>query len=143
MSVTHYWRRSTELPEKPFARAVTDCEKLLGELGVALGGFDGTGQPIFDTDHIVFNGAHGQHGEAFEISRVEFDRRGRAEVRSFCKTEHLPYDMCVKVCLVILKHHLGDGITVTTDALDVDWADAIDAVHQSLGYGRGFSLETR
>ena len=141
MGWTHNWRRPTELPEGPFARAVSDCEKALGSMEVPLGGFDGNGRPIFDDDHIVFNGGAGQNCEPFEISRVEFDRRGRAEVRSFCKTEHLPYDLCVRAALIILKHGLGDRIVVGSDGSDDDWSNAKDAVEKALGYGQEFCLD--
>ena len=140
MGWTHSWQRPTELPEEGFARAVEDCRKVMGALGVTLGGFTGEGDPVFSAESIVFNGAGRSGCEPFEIARVEFDRRGRDMVRSFCKTEHAPYDVCVQAALIVLKHHLGDAITVGSDGGDSDWKQAREHCQETLGYGGDFSL---
>lgn len=139
MGWTHHWKRETELPRKPFAAAVRDCQKVLPQIGITLAGFEGTGSPVFEDDVIVFNGAGGAC-EPFEIHQTEFDRRGRKIVWSFCKTEHLPYDLCVQVVLIVMKHHLGDAIVVTSDGTDNDWATARRTCQQHLGYGEEFRL---
>ena len=141
MGWTHSWRRPVELPAKEFHAAVSDVAEAVEALGLELAGFEGTGKPVFDEEHIVFNGTQGQQCEPFEIARVEFDRRGRREVRGFCKTEHLPYDLAVQAALVVLKQHLGALITVGSDGKDEDWAAARAAVHRVLGYGLEFRLE--
>ena len=141
MGWTHSWQRPTELPAKRFAAAVEDCRKILPALGVPMAGFDGTGEPILTDEQIVFNGQAGSQCAPFEIAVVEFDRRGRETVWSFCKTEHAPYDICVQTALVVLKHHLVDGITVTSDGRDDDWSKARQACQEKLGYGEGFVLE--
>jgi len=141
MGWTHSWYRETELDERAFAAAVRDCRTAVAEADADLAGFDGTGKPIFEPDHIVFNGRSPAACEPFEISRVEFDRRGRPEAFGFCKTEHLPYDICVQVSLVILKHHLGSSIRVGSDGSEDDWRPAVDLVRASLGYGDDFHLD--
>ena len=140
MGWTHYWRRPTELPEEELARAAEDCQKILATSGVPLGGFTGEGEPIFSAERIIFNGAGGSGCEPFEIARVEFDRNGRELVFSFCKTDQAPYDICVQIALVVLKHHLGDAITITSDADDSDWLLARQQCQKSLGYGEDFRL---
>ena len=121
MGHTHHWQRPTEFPLERFALAVTDCSTVLRSIGVALAGFDGTGLPLFTSDHVVFNGAAPHECEPFEIARIEFDRRGRSRFFSFCKTNLQPYDVCVKIALIIFAHHLGDDIVVGSDAGEADW----------------------
>lgn len=141
MGLTHNWHRPTELPADAFARAVTDCRRVLSGLDVPLAGFEGIGDPIFDANTILFNGVTGSCCEPFEIHQTEFDRRGRRVVFSFCKTEHAPYDICVKVAIVVLKHHFGNAILVGSDATDADWEDARQACQKSLNYGADFRLD--
>src|SRR6476660_4895162 len=107
MGLTHSWLRPTELPAEAFTAAVRDIQLVLKAADIPLAGFEGHGQPIFLDDTIVFNGVAGAGCEPFEIHQVEFDRRGRAEKFSFCKTQSLPYDVAVKVSLIIFKEQLG------------------------------------
>jgi len=141
MGWTHNWQRETELPKDRFARAVRDCQKVLKHIAVPLGGFDGSGEPVFNDDVIVFNGANGGACEPFEFHQTEFDRRGRKVIWSFCKTEHSSYDRCVQAALIVLKHHLGDLIKVGSDGTDEDWSEARKACQTCLGYGDDFRLE--
>jgi len=140
MGWTHNWQRPTELPEEEFARAAEDCQKILVTLDVPLGGFTGNGAPVFSANSIIFNGTGGSGCEPFEIARVEFDRKGLELIFSFCKTEQAPYDICVQIALVVLKHHLGDAITIDSDADDNDWRQARRQCQKSLGYGKDFRL---
>src|SRR5687767_5122887 len=113
MGLTHYWQRPTELPDT-FGLAVRDVRRAVESAGVPIAGFEGSGPPLFREDCIIFNGAGGGC-EPFEIHQTEFDRRGRPMVSAFCKTEHAPYDLCVRVALVALKHHLKDALSVASD----------------------------
>lgn len=140
MGLSHSWERPTELPAAHFASAVRDVQLVVESLAVPLGGFDGTGSPIFLPDTIVFNGRGGDAVEPFEVHQTEFDRRGRPDVFAFCKTLGAPYDACVRVALIVLQHHLGDQFRVGSDANDERWGAARDACERLLGYGRGFSL---
>ena len=140
---THYWQRPIELSAKEFAAAATDLRRLLSTIEIPLAGFDGTGSARVEDAHIVFNGKAPAHCEPFEIARVEFDRRGRQEVRSFCKTEHLPYDLCVQASLIVLKHHIGRDLSVTSDGNDVEWDAARQLVSDTLGYDVDFTLAVK
>lgn len=113
---------------------------MLDQPGVELPGFDGTGAPILRDDQIVFNGWAPHAYEPFEFTAIEFDRRGRREFYAHCKTEHLPYDLWVKVVLIVFSHHLGEQIAVYSDDAQSKWEDAINAVVARLGYGRDFKL---
>jgi predicted transcriptional regulator len=141
MGWTHYWQRKTELPIEAFARAAEDCAKVMELINVPLGGLDGKGKPIFEKDHIVFNGASRTGCEPFEVARIEFDRRGRRIVLSACKTERAPYDICVQVALIAFKHHLDDTIAVSSDGGNDDWEEARRICQEGLGYGINFELE--
>lgn len=140
MGWTHYWYRTCELDEAAFAQCVRDCEAVVQHSGVAVAGFDGSGRPVFSADHIVFNGQAPVACEPFEMARVEFDRRGRNEVFGFCKTEGMPYDICVQASLVIMKHRMPNAIRVGSDGDRGDWQRAIRLVQDVLGYGDEFCL---
>src|SRR4051812_15261012 len=112
MGLTHSWLRPTELPTDAFAAAVTDIRRVLESSSIPLAGLEGRGAPILVDDGVAFNGAGAARCEPFEIHRVEFDRHGRLEKFSFCKTQGLPYDLAVKASLIVLKKHLHDLITV-------------------------------
>ena len=140
MGWTHSWRRPTELPEKGFARAAEDCRRILAAGDVPLGGFTGDGDPTFSAERIIFNGVGRSSCEPFEIARIEFDRRGRESVSSFCKTGQAQYDICVQVALIVLKHHLGDAVTIDSDGDDGDWRQARRLCQEGLGYGEDFRL---
>lgn len=140
MGLTHYWRRKTKLPARAFARAAQDFKTACQALDVSLAGCDGTGEPLILPDAIIFNGV-GQAGmEPFAIHQVEFDRHGRDVVWSFCKTGGAPYDLAVQVALIILKHHLGNHLVVTSDVGESQWNTARALCRQSLGYGSEFCL---
>lgn len=140
MGMTHYWARPTEIPANRFATAVADIRKAMEVAGVSLGGFDGLGTPTFKDDTVLFNGTTGTAVEPFEIHQTEFDRRGRSTVRSYCKTELAPYDLCVRIALIILRHHLGDLIEVTSDDRKDNWSTARIWTSHIFGYGNDFAL---
>ena len=90
MGVTHHWKRPTELPSKTFQKAIEACAALLDQSDIDLSGYDGSGKPIIAKDRIVFNGHSPPSCEPFEIAAIEFDRNGRPDVFSYCKTNHQP-----------------------------------------------------
>jgi hypothetical protein len=141
MGLTHYWLRPTELPAEAFAAAVWDVRRVLDAAGIPLAGFDGRGRAVFLDDTIVFNGV--VRCEPFEIHQVEFDRRGRAEKFSFCKTHGLPYDLAVKATLIVLKHHLGKMFKVMSDESDDAWERVKQLVVASTGFGSDFNLDQK
>lgn len=140
MGITHHWKRPTELANGEFANAILDLRKLIDVAGLEIAGFDGTGHPILLPDHVVFNGPAPMSCEPFEVAQTEFDRRGRPEFYGHCKTQRLPYDIAVKAALIILAHHLGPSISVTSDIGDDDWSEARELVQKHLGFGDGFRL---
>jgi len=141
MGWTHYWERPTELPEQDFTSAVRDVETLVAASSIGLGGFDGSGHPVLESDHVVLNGQSPQACEPFELSRVQFDRRGRASVFSYCKTGGMPYDLLVQGALIIFRRYFGESLIVTSDGSDSNWQPARELVQDTLGYGEDFRLD--
>ena len=135
MGWTHHWTRPAELPANAFARAAEDCRRAFALIGIPLAGADGEGAPVITDDRIVFNGPAGAGCEPFRIHRCEKDRRGGATTWSFCKTGRAPYDVCVQMALIVLKHHLSDHITVGSDGRDVDWRLACQRCHRKDAVG--------
>lgn len=140
MGLTHHWRRPTELPSEPFHAAITDCRKVLVATELDLAGFDGTGNPVLNDHQIIFNGKQPDACEPFEFALIEFDRHGGREARSFCKTEHLPYDLFVKAVLIILHHHFAPLLLISSDDPEHQWTGAKQLVNSQCGYGESFSL---
>jgi hypothetical protein len=142
MGWTHYWKRDVELPAEAFAKAAKDCKVVLSQINVPLAGPMSEGEPIFNSDAIMFNGIKGQNCEPFLIRLLEHPRRLSQTVFSYCKTEKLPYDLCVKSALVVLKHYLGEHIRIMSDGKDQDWSDAKQLCLSNVGYGTEFILST-
>lgn len=65
-----------------------------------------------------------------------------APVFSFCKTEHMSYDLAVQVALIVFHHHLGQHFRVSSDGADADWAAARRLCQLHLGYGDDFQLDS-
>ena len=141
MARTHYWKRPEHLDSDAFAAAVKDCKLLLAGIDVPLSGPQRQGEPVFTPGEIAFNGIEGQHCETFVIRVTEQPRRLGRPLFSYCKTQKLPYGLCVKCALVILKHHMPDDIRVMSDGTDADWNDAKQLCLSCLGYGSDFSLD--
>ena len=136
MGLTHYWRRPPILLPRDFARAVDDCQEILPQLGVALA--DGPGPAVIKEDRISFNGVPPQRCESFVVRQRERPQRDHLYVFSFTKTNGLPYDLCVRVALIILQQHLGSDLEVNSD--DAHWDEACKLCVEHLGYGREFHL---
>jgi hypothetical protein len=140
MGWTHYWERDSELPKEAFEKAAKDCLIVCAAIDVSLAGPEFKCEPVFSETEISFNGTKGQDCELFSIKASELPRRPGRAIFSYCKTEKLPYDLCVKCVLVILKHYLGEHIQVKSDGTDEDWRDAKRLCQSCLGYGPEFVL---
>jgi len=95
---------------------------------------------VFTAERIAFNGRSPAHCEPFEVAVVEFDRSGRNDFFSHCKTHYLTYDLYVKAALIVLSHHLALRLAVSSDAPDREWDQARQFVSSRLGYGSDFCL---
>ena len=140
MGVTHYWQRDAEFDADKFAAAVLDIGLAVKHIGVPLAGAGGDGDAILTQEMIVFNGRD-VPCEDFAVRITEEPRRAQPRVFSYCKTEGAPYDFCVKAALIVLRHHLGDAIAVTSDVENDAWQDAREGCQSRLGYGADFVLD--
>ena len=142
MGYTHYYYCNPPLSPKKYAAAVADILKVTATTGVPLAGPDGSGKPIFTNDEISFNGV-GDEGsyETFSVPRENNKRVEDGKVFGFCKTAHKPYDINVQVSFIVLKHLLGDEITVSSDGEQHEWLKAIQICQKELGYGTDFKIE--
>jgi hypothetical protein len=139
LGLTHYWRCSPILPSAAFARAVEDCRRIMPRLGVALGwGSHGSEPAVFTDQAIMFNGVGPEYRECFVVHQLDRRQMNHLQAFSFTKTDGLPYDLCVRVALIILQHHMGKTFFVYSD--DQNWEDAMARCQEHLGYGREFRL---
>ena len=133
MGWTHYWNRESELPLDKFSDVTFDCRKVLESLDIPLAGIEGSGSPKITDDEILFNGIANAGCEPFDFKRIQLAKPGGDAVFDYCKTEHMPYDLAVQCCLVILKFHLGKLITVSSDGKEEDWEKAKSIIQEILG----------
>jgi len=142
MGITHYWKIKRAIDPHAFANIVADVKKAIPYLEVEIAGGDGTGEPEITERLIRFNGQKPHDYETFAFYRLaqppHYSKIDGGWWFSFCKvgfSEPQPYDIAVKVVLVIAKHHCGNAIVVNSDESDAEWEDAIELVENVFGYG--------
>lgn len=137
--LTHYWHRSGSFPTESFYSAVRDCSFVCGKderLSDAIVGWDGSGSPLFDVSQISFNGFDNQSGETFSIERNQ-----QAGIYKCC-TQGSAYDLAVRCCLLILRHHLPEDIEISSDDKDsAVWQEAQQIVNEHLEWEDTFKLD--
>ena len=133
MGYTHYWTLKSEPTREKFLKAVGKISTILTKNNLAspfIAGWDGTGEPTFCGERIVFNGRADKR-EDYETFRVE---RARPEW-AFCKTARMPYDVVVCITLLVLRKVLGaKTFTFSSDGtyygdvanMDEGWAKAYE-----------------
>ena len=140
MGYTHSWYLDAQAPRENTASVAADLRTLLprleDEMGAGLAGADGIiGREEITDGRIIFNGPGDGACEPFVFGPGEGRIKRDGTLFSFCKTEHAPYDLAVKACLLAAKHHYGRSIEVYSDGKAPDWADAAGIVREVLGYG--------
>lgn len=143
MGYTHSWLRPKALDREQFAVAAQDCRHICEASGVPLQGIEGRAEPIFEKFIVAFSGGC----EPFIVQCVcglNSPERPRPsnpdEHRGFCKTEHLPYDLCVQGCLIAFQHHFGAEFAVSSDGDSSAWDAARELCQRAVGYGASFTL---
>jgi len=141
MGITHYWEIRKTIDSYRFAKIASDVKKAIPYLGVELADGDGTGEPEITESLIRFNGKTPNDYETFDFSRFArepyYSNIDGGLWFAFCKTgfsKTRPYDIAVKVALIIAKHHLGNDIIVTSDEGWREWVDALEIVGNIFGY---------
>ena len=83
--------------------------------------------------------------ESFVVERVfepqPWQRPEDGYYFACCKTAFRPYDLAVTAALVILKHHLGVALRISSDGEAQHWFDAQVLCQMHLGYGFDFRVE--
>lgn len=89
MGFTRYFEGNVNLTEE----FVSDVKRIVGNSGIAINGWDGTGIPTITSEEIRLNGseADGESCETFLITN--------GENSGFCKTAYQPYDLVVATIL--------------------------------------------
>jgi hypothetical protein len=112
MGYTRYYEVYQKIDESEFEKFTNDCkvvcEEVTNKFGHGLAGWDGTGEPEFEKDGVLFNGIGDNSHETFGISK---DTTGF----QFTKTNRKPYDRHVLACLLLAKQYYGDKIRVSSD----------------------------
>lgn len=138
MGYTHYWYRTEKLDKEKFNKAAADCKKVTAWLKIPIQyECDNPESPVFNNDLIRFNGVEDDGHETFYIDQI-FDgyrQERNGKLFHFCKTARKPYDTAVTACLIVLKHHFGDDIKISSDGNPENWQDALNAVQTCLEYG--------
>jgi len=143
MGYTHYWYRDEKLDKEKFAKASKDCKLVTDYLrskGIQIQfESDEPDPPVFSDELIRFNGQDEEGHETFYIAQ-EFDESYRqpdddGKLFAFCKTAYKPYDTAVIACLIVLKHHLGESIRLSSDGDKNEWQAGLEAVQSVLNYG--------
>jgi len=60
----------------------------------------------------------------------------------FCKTAFRPYDLAVICCLIVIKHHCGERVEVSSDGEDGQWFDGKLFCQVHLGYGMEYAVNS-
>jgi len=146
MGYTHYLYTALELDKEKFKAVVQDFKKILPNFEHLLGQYGGgVGKPIITNSEIGFNGIGENSHETFVVTRrnkkQSFQGDGEDKAFSFCKTARKPYDIAVTSCLVIVKHHFGDEVKVSSDGDYIEWDDAMTLCQKTLGYGTDFKFD--
>jgi len=140
MGYTHYWylrKGGIEVWRERRWRIIADFLELAPHLP-PLAGPSGEGGPEFGEVAVAFNGPRPDDYESFIFpywseaeAREEMRREGK--VFGFVKTgfdrsSARPYDLAVRVFLLVAKLHMGEALEVKTDGHTEDWLPASQLV---------------
>ncbi len=143
MGYTHSWIRPRELDRIRFAEAAENCRSVCEASGVELHGIEGHAAPCFEPYLVAFDGGC----EWFVVQCICDSSSAERPARSapgkhfgFCKTRQMPYDLCVKACLIAFEHHFPGEFAVSSDGDDLEWQQARELCQRVVGYGASFRL---
>lgn len=121
MGHTHYWTFRGQPNSIAYARALRDINKLARSCKDLLSGYSAHAPANVYTG-VKFNGKREEACEDFTLRALP---RDAANGFFFCKTNENPYDLVVMAALAILKHRLGEQVTIDTDGLRSDWTAGV------------------
>lgn len=141
MGYTHYWSHDENLGRKALFAAMQDARKIVEAAqakGIALAGPNGDGEPMV-SEGIALNGVAEESHESFIFPNNPNDpfiNKVNGSLWAFCKTARKPYDLVVCAILLVLKHHMGKQIRISSDGdrREDEWLPAEQMVKEVLGY---------
>ena len=131
MGYTQYYEvldRKTDLKVTEIGR---DIAAVIRRCEVPIGDMDGTpgSSPLISRRRIAFNGIEPEACDDFSYPPMSDlnARFGLREGYSYCKTQRHSYDLVVCVSLLIIKHHLGDNVRISSNGRrnELAWRKAI------------------
>lgn len=152
MGYTHYWSYDEDLNRQNLSHALVDAAKVVRavqEQGIVLCGGLGEGEPEISEFGIMLNGDASQDldHETFKFPMSPEYAAGTKErlgsLWDFTKTARKPYDLAVCAILLVLKHHLGNQIRISSDGdrEEDEWLPAEHLVEGLLDYQVEFNRE--
>ena len=115
-------RYSFQIPSltpNDFALLSRRCEEVVTAIGCKLAGWDGTGEPVFSSSEITFNGIKDESHDTFSITLA-------GDNNCVVETNDHAYDLAVRCCLIIFRRELGSAMTLTSNIPEetLDWVQA-------------------
>jgi hypothetical protein len=112
---------------------MVDCARIVKHFYAEHGGISGftAHTKLSQYGGLQVNGKQPIDGEVFELR--EHFRQNVDDGFKFCKTYRFPYDTIVVACLTVLKHRLGDALTLSSDGNFHDWSDGVKLARQVTG----------
>lgn len=138
MGYTHYWAQTRNFTNEEWFDVVTDFNEILKyvqhTIGIPLanGMGDAGSAPVFDIDHITFNGVGEESHETFNINRKRRKEwEGGIIEHDFCKTARKGYDLAVTACLCYVSS-VTQNYHVSSDGHGKNFVDGLDAARKAL-----------
>ena len=133
MGYTHYYDIPDRTQNMKVHKVANDIAELIRGSGVVIGDFEGEfgTLPVLGPDEITFNGVGDASYESFQYP-PDYTRPIKPGWE-FTKTDRRPYDVIVTAALIVIKHHMGDAVEVTSDGKfnSGDWYPAYDLYRQT------------
>ena len=113
MGYTRYWDRTDKPLTESFCRDVIKIIRKSAKKGIAIRGWDGTGEPEINVNCIALNG---NENSTKDLSHESFvlDNKKDEDAFNFCKTARKPYDYTVREILKCAEKH-GIVTNVSSD----------------------------
>ncbi|MXY46107.1 MAG: hypothetical protein F4Y44_03795 [Chloroflexi bacterium] len=134
MGYTHYYEIIDENADLKVVEIGRDIAEVIRRCEIPIGDGNGTpdSAPQITKKAAIFNGLKPNDYERF-CYPPDFELNKRCGLRAgfeFSKTARRPYDIVVCVALLVLKHHLGEGVRISSDGRlnELGWRKAI-ALH--------------
>ena len=102
MGYTRYWARTEKPITEDFVEGVKEIIIDSAKKGIAIRGWDGTGEPEITLNRISFNG---NMKADRDLSHESFVLDNVAKDFDFCKTARKPYDYTVRKVLKLAKDY--------------------------------------